>query len=337
LAYFGISSYDVGFAPGSANAEDIYTAIQDISVTATPFLSSAPQTTAKSTTHEWLTDALPALNSVGATEGDDFDAAKYGGFTNRKRLNNITQIFRRDYQVTGTQDEQNSPLGMDREFAYQSVLNGKAVYRNIEYTLLHRTNAHAAAAVTGLDDTGPGRLLYNIVGMAGRGAGYACPSNAVSNGIRLTNVNALGELMKQGGSEPDTIMLPLGVKADLTRDIMFTPSGSTTSGGGIVYQQSPSTKYSGNITLVETDSGVYAVVANVLMNADLTVLQAAQISASAVGFMYERSKLRVAWGRRLRARSLPPNGDSVRGFILGELTLEMLHPSSVGWFANVTT
>jgi hypothetical protein len=326
-----ITSYDVGFAAGSANAEDVYSAIQNISITGTPFLSSAPQSTAKSTTHEWLTDALPALSYAGAIEGDAFSVATYGGFTNRVRLNNITQIFRRDYDVSGTQDEQNSPLGMDREFAYQSVLNGKAVYRNIEFALLHKT---ASGLVT---SEGGARTCYNIMGMIGRGAGYASPSNAVSGGLALSNVNALGELMKQGGAEPDTIMLPLGVKADLTKSIMYNPGGAAASGGGIVYQQSPSTKYSGNITLVETDSGVYAVVANVLMNADLTTAQAAQASVSAVGFMYERSKLRVAWGRRLRARSLPPNGDSVRGFILGELTLEVLHPSSVGWFANVTT
>ena len=69
-AHIGASkAYDLA---GGALKEDLQDIIYDISPMDTWFLSNVGRGTAKSTTHEWMTDALGSAAINKAIEGDAF-------------------------------------------------------------------------------------------------------------------------------------------------------------------------------------------------------------------------------------------------------------------------
>ena len=79
--------------------EDLRDVIYDISPSETPFYSACKKGTAKSTTHEYLTDALRAAGANAHVEGDDTVAELR---TEQTRLANVTQIFKNAVSVSGT-------------------------------------------------------------------------------------------------------------------------------------------------------------------------------------------------------------------------------------------
>ena len=54
-------------------------------------------------------------------------------------------------------------------------------------------------------------------------------------------------------------------------------------------------------------------------------------------FLCERSRLRFALWRPMRHYPLPPSGDSVKGYVHCGVTLELIHPQSIGVMYNLTT
>ena len=105
-------AYDIS---GNVLKEDLRDIIYDISPMDTIFMTRAGRGTAKSTTHEWLTDTLAAVNAKNAAiEGDAFGAVAR---TLPSRLKNYTQIARKDFEVTGTA-QKTSNAGM-RELSWK--------------------------------------------------------------------------------------------------------------------------------------------------------------------------------------------------------------------------
>jgi hypothetical protein len=114
------------------NREDLADAIYDISPIDTPVLSSIARVRATGIKHEWQTDNLAAATVQGAAEGDDFAASAR---VQTVRLDNQTQIFRKDISVSRTQRVVLT-AGRRDEYAYQLAKGGKELKRNIEKTIL---------------------------------------------------------------------------------------------------------------------------------------------------------------------------------------------------------
>ena len=89
---------------GSAigNREDLSTELTLLAPEETPLLSLCGKGTAKSTFSEWTTDKLSAPVTTGISEGSDV-ATFTDKFSERARLGNYVQIFRRDFQVSNLQ------------------------------------------------------------------------------------------------------------------------------------------------------------------------------------------------------------------------------------------
>jgi len=79
--------------------EDLSNIIYNVEPDTTPFLSMAPKTQAKSTTHEWQTDNLDAVTDNKAVEGAD---ASFAPATATVRLTNFCQIGQKTAMVSGT-------------------------------------------------------------------------------------------------------------------------------------------------------------------------------------------------------------------------------------------
>src|SRR5512139_2149474 len=140
------SSYVWGPGAGGTaivTKEDVLDLVINIDPYDTPGVTLLPKTTCNSTLHEWVTDTLdatatatgdPASSSAGLgswPEGADFDERDV---TQRARVSNCTQIFRKDIKVTNTMRALN-PFGVADEYSYQIMKAAKDVARNMEVAL----------------------------------------------------------------------------------------------------------------------------------------------------------------------------------------------------------
>jgi hypothetical protein len=132
-------SYDQS---GNVLREDLRDIIYDISPMDTYFLTNAGRGTAKSTTHEWQTDALVAAAHNAAIEGDDFSANTR---TQPTRLKNYTQITRKDIQVTDTARAIDA-AGFADQMAYHTARASKEIKRDMEVGMLGNRPASAGTS-----------------------------------------------------------------------------------------------------------------------------------------------------------------------------------------------
>src|ERR1700739_4035834 len=161
------------------NREDLSDVIYRIDPTETPFMSGIEKEKATAVLHEWQTQALAAVNTSNAQlEGD---AAIADQTTATVRLGNICQISRKVPQVTGTQRAVEH-AGRDNEMAYQEMLKGLELKRDMEMSLVGTNKAKAAGASNVARTTAA--VLSWIKSNTAKGVGGADPSAADGTQIR---------------------------------------------------------------------------------------------------------------------------------------------------------
>lgn len=128
------------------NREDLSDTIYNISPIEVPFQSMIGKTKASSTLHEWQTDALAAAAANAQLQGDD---VAFGAVTPTVRLNNRTQVSRKEVVIAGTQEAVNK-AGRKSEMVYQLQKKSKELKRDIEFVLCSNQ-----APVTGNSTTAP--------------------------------------------------------------------------------------------------------------------------------------------------------------------------------------
>jgi hypothetical protein len=182
----------------------------------TIFMSRAGRGTAKSTTHEWLTDSLATVSAKNAAiEGDAFGAVAR---TLPSRLKNYTQISRKDFEVTGTA-QKTSNAGMRELMAYHTAQASKEIKRDMEAGLLSDEPASAGTSVSARVSAGVEAWIYapNHINTNGTTSstttapttGFAL--SPVTDGSATAFVSAgLNAMLQQAwsmGGETDTILV----------------------------------------------------------------------------------------------------------------------------------
>src|SRR4051812_2567223 len=114
------------------NREDLSDMVYRIDPTDCPFTTGIDKGKASAVNHEWQTQALAAAASNAQLEGDD---AAADTTTPTVRKGNICQISRKTAFVTGTQQAVDH-AGRDDEMAYQEMLKGLELKRDIERVVI---------------------------------------------------------------------------------------------------------------------------------------------------------------------------------------------------------
>src|SRR5689334_4737309 len=171
------------FATYSAigNREDLSDMIYRIDPTDTPFMSSVEREKATGVKHEWQTQALAAADATNAQlEGDDPNT---NTTTPTVRLGNNCQISYKVARVTGTQQAVEH-AGRDNEMAYQEMLKGMELKRDLETILCGTNQAKLVGNTTTPRKTAS--ILSWIVSNTSKGTagGAADPSAADGTGTR---------------------------------------------------------------------------------------------------------------------------------------------------------
>jgi hypothetical protein len=305
--------------------EDLSDMIYRIDPIDTPFMSGAEKAKATAVNHEWQTQALAAAAANAQLEGDDPTS---GARTPTVRLGNICQISYKVAQVSGTAQAVDH-AGRDNELAYEEMLKGLELKRDMELNLVGTNQAKATGSTTV-----PRKFASVISWMitntdknsASSGTAGADPVAADGTGTRTdaTNLipftelrlkNVLGSIWTNGG-KPSKIMTGQFNKQTF----------STFTGRASPIEEAKSKKIVASVDAYDSDFGELKVVANRFQRArDVLIL--------------ENDKWGVAYlnGRKLVSLALAKTGDSDKRQILSEYTLEARNEKSSGIIADCTT
>lgn len=305
------------------NREDLSDMIYRIDPVDTPFMSGVDKEKATAVNHEWQTQALAGADANNAQlEGDDPNT---NTTTPTVRLGNLCQISYKVARVSGTQQAVDH-AGRDNELAYQEMLKGLELKRDLE-TILCGTNQ---AKVVG--NTTTARKSASVLSWVfsntskGTAGGAADPAAADGTGTRtdgtqlaFTEVRlktVLSSIWTNGG-KPGTIMT-----GAFNKQVFSTFTGRSTA-----IEESKSKKIVASVDAYESDFGKLKVVANRFQRPrDVLVL--------------ELDKWAVAYlnGRNMISIPLAKTGDSDRRQILAEYALVSRNEkASGGVFDNTTS
>lgn len=303
------------------NREDLSDKIYQIDPTNTPFSSAVEKGTATAVNHEWQTQALAAASGSNAQlEGDVITPAAR---TATVRLGNICQISYNTASVTGTQQAVEH-AGRDDEMAYQEVLAGLELRRDIETTLVGTNQAK----VTG-DSTTPRKtasVLSWLKTNTNKGTGSAAdPSAADGTGTRTdgtqrvfseASLKSVLQSCFSNGGKPNTIMVGAFNKMQF----------STFTGRATQFEETKSKKIIASVEAYESDFGTLKVVPNLFMRTrDALVLQ------------MDMWRLCYLNGRKMVSIDLATTGDARSKAIVSEYVLEAANEKSSGGVFDLTT
>jgi hypothetical protein len=300
------------------NREDLSDMIYRIDPTDTPFMSGAAKEKATAVLHEWQTQALAAAASNAQLEGDD---PTTNATTVTARLGARCQISYKVARVTGTQQAVEH-AGRDNELAYQEMLKGLELKRDMETVLVGLNQAPVTGDTTTARQTAS--ILSWIKTSTSTGATGADPGTAGTNsrtdGTQRAFTEAqlktvLSSIWTQGG-KPGTIMVGAFNKQQF----------STFTGRASPIEDTTKKKITASVSAYESDFGVLKVIAN-------------RFSRTRDCLVLEMDKWAVAFlnGRNMISIPLAKTGDSDRRQILSEYCLVSRNEKASGAVYDLTT
>jgi len=314
--------------------EDLANYISNISRDMTPFMSSIGKSKATATLHEWSTDTLATAALQAEVEGSTFSASDSPVI---QRITNRTQIFTKGIQVSGTLEAVDK-AGRKSEFKYQTEKRGKEMMRDIEKTLVSAQVSTASATASGNVKAGA-RLMgayqsYAVEGVvagtaaAPTGTGSATCAGDGSNVNKAATahtataftLNDINEVLRAINGE--TSAAPSRVMMSTTNKVAFSNLVNTGTGTNVRRNIDDKGALRQSVDLYESDFGDVEVMHNYLMgNGEV--------------FIYDPSLMSVSTLRPLQFADIAQEGDSLRSYMVQEITFEAKSPTGNGVIVGV--
>ena len=268
------------------NHEDLTDVLTKIGDMTTPVYSKLRKVSAKNTLHEWSTYEHDSAAVNAQIEGATYE---YEALTAPSRLTNYTQIFRKTFQVSNTQQAVD-PAGMEDEYAFRVQVALEAIGRDIEKALVTGSGNSGTSGASGT-----GRELKGIMGFITTNI-----SSGTGTGRALTEaeLNSLIQDCYENGGRPDWL---LGSYTQVNKLAQLMSSDRTYNDGNKEFT-SQMLVYSSPFgrLMVEGDSQV--------ADTELAVLQ--------------KDMWAIAQLRPVAKKDTPETADAKNGVLIGELTLE---------------
>jgi len=173
--------------------EDLTDIIENIDPVDTWLTSNTANGSARTRYHEWQTDALAAAAANAVIEGDQVTAT---AVTPTARTGNYTQILRKAFAVTDTEDQVDK-AGRSSEISYQTQKIMKELARDIEYALLINSATASGAS-------GTARTLKGVLGWISTNT-----ASASATGLDLTEtlLNSTLQTIWAAGGKPANVLV----------------------------------------------------------------------------------------------------------------------------------
>lgn len=252
--------------------------------------------------HEWLKDTLKSVATNKYTEGVD---ATYPDRTDPERLYNFCQILRVGYDVTDTERAINN-AGFNDRYAYETSKALKEWKNDVEFALMRGSLA-----------CGSGSAARSLKGVKRWMASNIYTS---SSGVSLTEtvLNDRFQNVWDQGTEVNAVYAPMYIK----RKISNYTAGSTK------FTKSEDKRLYNVIDVYEADA---ARIVKLFAHRYVTV--SGDTNYDIVGINEDLWK--VSYLRKPFTRELAKTGDSTKGEVIGELTLECRHQDAGFWTEKI--
>lgn len=285
--------------------EDLKDVIYRVDPTDTPFMTGAPKMTANQTLVEWQTQALAAAVDTNAViEGDD---ATNDAATATVKLNNQTQISDKVAVTSGTNQSVIAAGRSRNEHAYQKILKGLELRRDMEKSLTANKakvvgNSTTARVLAGIETWLATNISFGATGAAPAGTGADTRTSGTDRAVTEDLLKAVLKQCWDSGGKPNKILVSSHAKG-----IISTFSGGSNLRRDIAADrktlQAAIEFYAGDFGLQEIIPSRFHVQESALI---------LQMDMWGVAFMP---------GRQFASNDLAKTGDSMKTQILSEYTL----------------
>lgn len=300
------------------NREDLLDKIFNISPVDIPFQTMVDKVKVNATLTEWQTETLTAAAGNAQLQGDD---VTFGSAILTTRVNNRTQISRKEVIISGTQEAVDK-AGRNSELVRQMANKRAELKRDCEFVLLSNQ-----APVTGNSTTAPQLrpLCGWITTNDSRGAGGldGTTAAAATDGTQRALTEALMVAGMQTawvqGGKPTLILCGPKQRAVI----------STFTGGATKFYSVEDKKLSATIQVYEGDFGTVKMVLDRFM-------RGAQTTADREIFVLDPEYWAVGELRPFQAIDLAKSGDAEKGVVLREYTLVARQEASSAVVADLT-
>ncbi len=298
---------------------DLMDVIYNISPTDTPFLTMCGRTDATQTLHEWQTEELAAPAANAQLEGAD--VSTFAEITTTE-LSNKTQILQKAINVSGTAQAIRQ-AGVDKQYAHQMALRAKELKKDVEFAFLSNQLAAAEGGGQGRKMAGLPTWLWDNCDSGSGGSAPVYGSSAAVAGTKRAVTAALvtGMLtdIYEAGGNPDRIMAAPAVRVKLSSVLRG-------SGDNQIEWADKKKAYS-VVDVFVSDFGAVRLIPN-------RVQTGVTFSADAA-FVIDPEYWKAAYLRGFREERLANTGDSMKGMINCEVTLQASNPASSGMIADL--
>jgi len=298
------------------NREDLSNSIYNIDPFDTPILSMSRRRNVKARIFDWQTEHLPNVDPNNA-QIEGFELVRSVSQPT-VRLNNVTQISKRDATVTGSQ-EASDAAGKGSEMGHQMAKASKVLKSDIEAILSSRQARDDGSDSTARKTEAIGHWLGRATDKAGNPAGAvigvaaglpvlptdAFPAVAGASQVILTEI-MVGDAMQKAftnGARPDTMIVPPGIKRTV----------STFEGRASSQVLVGKTEVVATVDVIATDFGRVKVMPSLWMPLD-------------VGYILDADYVAVGYFRNFRQVPIAKIGDAETRLILAEWGVEMRNP-----------
>lgn len=289
---YGLQTYQ---DPG--RREDLLDLIGDVSPDDNPLSTMLAKSTASQTLHEWLEDYLARPTTVSAdVEGTD---ATYSDLVAPVRRNNVTQILKVTFKVSGT-ERAVSVAGIGDPFDYQASKAMRDWKNKLEFSLIQGSRASG--------DSGVARQMAGIQNIVT--SHYTNRNSGTSLSETEFNSMVYDVATDVGSNEVfDLVLTTLQLRQKI----------STFTAGSTRYVASDDKRLVRPVMVYESDFGVHRIFGH------KDVRSAAATPGPEVHGLRE-DKWRIAYlkNREPQLVKLDKTGDNDKGMIVGEATLEFL-------------
>jgi len=309
---------------GSAvsNREDLLDVLTILAPQETPVLSSASKSKATATFVEWTVDSLSAPVTTGVAEGADVTSFT-DKFSNRARLGNYVQKFRRDYMVSDLQNAVDS-VGPAKVAQAESKAV-REIKRDIEATLCStndRSVENGAGTSYGMRGLGD---WIDSGGPSDVPSDYRTPAASIHATGALTETvfnNLITSIYRVSGTTNSLTLV-----ADTALRRIISDFARTSASGDYSVRQVSYPGGSGEIKLaVDMYSSDHGQVSIVNMNPDC----APDTTNKDTGYLINPDFLSVAELITLGSSRLPNLGGGERGYVDFTGTVCVKHPGAFG-------
>jgi len=345
--------------------EDLANFITMITRDETPFISSIGKAKATAIYHEWQTDQLETPGNSRIGEGTDWIAPAASGGTgtpavgnkfavsgpNRTRLGNYTQINGKTIAVSGTRRAVDQ-AGIADEYAYQLKKRGTELRRDVEFDVVHSYNTSGAVAAQDSSSRAAGgfQSFINSATTCEFNGEWAAPATAAdgtqvlrssltttaapnTGALALTDIDAVMQKIYEQGGKATSVMVSPKLRRDFS-DLMISDTNVTRN-------IDDSGKLRQSVDVYMSDFGDLMVVPNYIMGLTNNVqfqnsngtpadLAATTDVANFAALVYDPMWFNWATLRPMQEVDVGQQGDSTKGMMVEEATLEVRNPLGCG-------